>query len=329
METRANYILIGAFTLIVIAAGFLFVLWAAGRDTRSFVPYRIVFSGSVSGLSRGSVVLYNGLKIGEVRSIALSPSDPGKVIAWVAVDAATPINVDTRARLEFQGLTGVASVQMTGGNPDSRRLVVDDPDNPPLIVADRSDFQDLVENAQRLSRRADEVLAHAERIFSASEGPVTETMKNIETFSKSLADNSGAVARVLGSSATAAESIAGLSEKAGGLLDRLNRAAEKLDKVLAGAETFVGSDEVKGSLADLSDAARAVRDLARNLDARSADVANRFDDVSDKGLRQLDTIVVESRKTLAELDRTLRDFRQNPQQLLFGQRPSVPRYGSQ
>ena len=103
METRANYVMIGLFTLGVIAAGFLFVLWAAGRDSRALVPYRIMFSGSVSGLSRGSFVLYNGLKIGEVTSIALSSSDPGKVIAWVSVDSKTPINDDTRARLEFQG----------------------------------------------------------------------------------------------------------------------------------------------------------------------------------------------------------------------------------
>jgi len=115
METRANYAMIGLFTLGVIMAGFVFVWWAAGRDTRSQLPYRIQFSGSVSGLSRGSFVLYNGLKIGEVSSIALSPSDPGKVIAWITVDGATPINDDTRARLEFQGLTGVASIQMTGG----------------------------------------------------------------------------------------------------------------------------------------------------------------------------------------------------------------------
>lgn len=163
METRANYAMIGLFTLGVIAAAFLFVWWAAGRDTRSQLPYRIQFTGSVSGLTRGSVVLYNGLKIGEVTSIALSSSDPGKVIAWISVEGTTPINEDTRARLEFQGLTGVASIQMTGGTPNSKRLLVDDVTSPPLIIADRSDFQDLLENAQRLSRRADDVLGHAEK----------------------------------------------------------------------------------------------------------------------------------------------------------------------
>ena len=66
METRANYVLIGIFTLLMMAGGVLFVLWAAGRDTTALVPYRILFSGSVSGLSRGAAGLYNGLKIGEV-----------------------------------------------------------------------------------------------------------------------------------------------------------------------------------------------------------------------------------------------------------------------
>jgi phospholipid/cholesterol/gamma-HCH transport system substrate-binding protein len=328
METRANYLMIGLFTIGVIVAGFLFVWWAAGRDSRALVPYRIQFAGSVSGLSKGSIVLYNGLKIGEVTSIALSPADPGKVIAWVTVDGNTPINEDTHARLEFQGLTGVASIQMTGGTPNSKRLVVDDAKNPPLITADRSDFQDLLENAQRLSRRADEILVHVEKLFADSEQPVAETMRNVQSFSRSLAGYPDAITKILESSATAAQSIADVSVKASRLVDQLNTSADRLDSVLTSAQTVIGSDEIKGTITEFSDAARAVRELANHLDSRTADLSERIGGATLNGLRQIEAASVESRRTLAELERTMRDFRQNPQQLLIGPKPTVPAYGA-
>ena len=329
METRANYAMIGLFTLGVIAAAFLFVWWAAGRDTRSQLPYRIQFTGSVSGLSRGSFVLYNGLKIGEVTSIALSTSDPGKVIAWISVDGATPVNEDTRARLEFQGLTGVASIQMTGGTPNSKRLLVNDVTTPPLIIADRSDFQDLLENAQRLSRRADEVLGHAEKIFADSEAPVTETFKNIQTFSRSLVSDPDAISKILGSTAKATASIADVSVKTGDLVERLNKAADRLDNVLAGAETAIGSGEIKGSIVEIGDAARSIRELANHLDSRTADLSDRFGLVATDGLRQISGMAVDSRRTLAEIERAVREFRQYPQQLITGAKPPVPAYAGQ
>ena len=140
METRAHYVAIGSFTLLVIAAAFAFIYWFRGTDGRSNVTnYRVVFTGSVSGLSKGSLVMYNGLKVGEVTALSLMPDDPSRVVAVVTVDASTPMNTDTKARLEFQGLTGVASVQLSGGGPNAQPLTSTDASKPPVIYADRSD----------------------------------------------------------------------------------------------------------------------------------------------------------------------------------------------
>ena len=99
------------------------MFWFSGKDAGAKLnAYRIIFNGSVSGLSRGAQVLYNGLQVGEVTSLELLPDDPSKVVARVEIDARTPMNVDTRARLEFQGLTGVASIQLSGGGPGSAPL---------------------------------------------------------------------------------------------------------------------------------------------------------------------------------------------------------------
>ena len=118
METRANYALIGAFTLATIAAAFLFVYWFSGnQNPAGLKSYRVVFTSSVSGLSRGSSVLFNGLRVGEVTTIDLG-EDPSQVYAMIDVDRRTPVKTDTNARLEYQGLTGFAAVALSGGSAD-------------------------------------------------------------------------------------------------------------------------------------------------------------------------------------------------------------------
>jgi phospholipid/cholesterol/gamma-HCH transport system substrate-binding protein len=435
METRANYALIGLFTLSVMTAAFLFVYWFSGSDASAkLTPYRIVFTGSVSGLSRGSSVLYNGLRVGEVTSLRLLPLDPSKVVARVEIDSGTPMNVDTKARLEFQGLTGVASIQLSGGTPESKPLVAQDPGQPPVIYADRSDFQDLLESAQRLARKADDVLTRADQVFAENAGAIRATVKNVETFSGALAANSEGVGRFLSSTGAAADRIAALSvdlqtlsdsldrvvravdpqdvkrivanvrevtdtfasqreafgvfiadaaklavrlnesavkfdtvlsdasgvlkgidrEKIAGIVDnadrfakslgdnsqrvddvvrnaqeltgKLNKAADKVEGVLASIQTFLGSDETKGALGDVGEMARSIRKLADNLDKRTAEITAGINRVTGPALREYESLAAEGKRTLTDINRTLRSFEKNPQQLLFGAKPSIPEY---
>ena len=105
METRANYALIGLFTLAVIAASFLFIYWVSipGRSG-SQQTYKIIFTGSINGLSRGGWVMFNGMRVGEVKDINLVPQDPQHVYAIINIDSRVPIRADTKAHLEFDGL---------------------------------------------------------------------------------------------------------------------------------------------------------------------------------------------------------------------------------
>src|SRR6185437_4990399 len=131
METKAHHVLIGAFTLVVVAAVLLFALWLGKTSlNRQYSYYDIVFTEAVTGLSKGSPVQYNGIQIGEVSQLKLDPRDPRKVLAR--------IKVDTRAKLGLLGLTGVAFVQLSGGAPTSKPLMPT-PDNPvPEIESETS-----------------------------------------------------------------------------------------------------------------------------------------------------------------------------------------------
>ena len=116
METRAPFVVVGAFVLAAIAAIFGFVYWL--HNTSGLGPratYHVQFDGSVPGLLVGAAVLFNGIRVGEVTDLGLAPDDPRRVDATISVAAAAPVRSDTRVGLEFQGLTGVPVIALEGG----------------------------------------------------------------------------------------------------------------------------------------------------------------------------------------------------------------------
>src|SRR6185369_3931580 len=118
METRANYVLIGLFTVAVVVGVFGFIYWFQslnGTGDRAF--YRVQFEGSVAGLRTGASVLFNGIRVGEVTDLKLDPQRPTQVTAGIAVDRTVSVRPDTEVGLEFQGLTGIAALSLKGGNP--------------------------------------------------------------------------------------------------------------------------------------------------------------------------------------------------------------------
>ncbi len=187
METRANFVLIGAFTLAVIAGAFLFVLWFSGLTrTADHQAYAVLFDGSVAGLSRGSAVQFNGIRVGEVTEINLVADDPRRVEVLIQVVGRVPINQDTKARLEVQGLTGGAAIALTGGAPDSPPLTSKD-GKPPVIVGELSDMQNILTAVQSLSAKADTTLGRVDKLVADNSAAVGDAVRNIDAFSKALA----------------------------------------------------------------------------------------------------------------------------------------------
>ena len=180
MEIRAPYALIGAFVLAVIGAAFGFVYWL--HNTSSLTEraiYRIRFENTVSGLLTGAAVLFNGIRVGEVTTLELDANNPNLVMATVAVAANTPVRADTKAGLDFQGLTGVPVVTLQGGSkPATVR-----PGEPLTLTADPLAGQSMTTAARDALRRLDGILAdNAE--------PLHNTIANLDTFSAALARNS-------------------------------------------------------------------------------------------------------------------------------------------
>src|SRR5437870_5461310 len=181
MEKKANFALIGLFTLAVIASVFGFVLWFENLGTKKTrIGYRIIFEGPTVGLRVGANVNFNGIRIGEVDSVRID--DPQHVVALVSVERKAPVRKDTTVGLEFQGLTGIAAVALKGGTVNAPE-VEPDADGILTLTADSNSSQDLTESARA-------VLQNINKVVSENEESIKDAMKNIDTFSQALARNS-------------------------------------------------------------------------------------------------------------------------------------------
>src|SRR6202166_2810872 len=179
METRAPFVVVGAFVLAVIAAVFGFVYWL--HNTGGLGPratYHVQFDGSVPGLLVGAAVLFNGIRVGEVTDLGLAPDSPRRVNATISVASTTPVRSDTKVGLEFQGLTGVPVIALEGGTLLANSGAVT------TLVAEPGAGEGMTQAARDALRRVDSVLAdNAE--------PLKNTVANLQVFSEGLARNTG------------------------------------------------------------------------------------------------------------------------------------------
>jgi len=289
METKANYTLIGLFTLAVVVAVFGFVYWfqhVGGGSDRAY--YRVLFESSVSGLRTGSAVLFNGIRVGEVDSIKLSADNPKQVIAMITIDKAVKVRPDTRAGVEFQGLTGIAAVALTGGSADKAPLE-GTKQNPPTLDASAAATQDVTQGAREVLQRIDDFIVE-------NRGTFRNALKNIETFTDALARNSGRIDAVL----TGIENLTGGADGKGGDIGEAARSIKALADKL-GNET-----------------APELQKLLASFDKKTDSLVKEWNELANTGTRQIELISRDFRRTLNDIDRTVNNIDKNPSRLLFG-----------
>ncbi|PJG51031.1 MCE family protein [Bradyrhizobium forestalis] len=235
METRANYVLIGSFTLAVIAAAIGFVLWFQSlHTTKQRSPLRVVFEGPAAGLRNGGSVNFNGIRVGEVVSVKLD--NPRRVVALAMIENNAPIRKDTLVGLEFQGLTGVAAISLKGGDEAAAPPPLDQ-DGIPTLTADPNKLQDVTEAIRA-------TLQNINKIVADNQETVKNSLKNLETFTNSLARN---------------------SEKIDGVMAKVDGVMLKADNLMLGLNTLAGGKDG----GELFQAVKSIRELAEDFDKRS------------------------------------------------------------
>ncbi len=188
METRANYILIGAFALTGFVGILAFLLWFANiRLDRQFAYYDIDFP-TVSGLGNASDVRFSGLPVGQVVDVGLSPLDDGTVRVRIEVDAGTPVRTDSVATIEAQGVTGVSYVGISAGSSDSPLLSEVASADVPMIAAGQSVLQSLSQDAPEILAETLEVVRELRQLIGGdNQARVQTILENVEEASASFA----------------------------------------------------------------------------------------------------------------------------------------------
>ncbi|MEQ8747669.1 MlaD family protein [Pyruvatibacter sp.] len=292
METRANYVLIGAFAAATVLAAFLFLIWLTGFEGEGeLTAYDVIFDGSVAGLSEGGDVRYNGIKVGEVTQIALG-ADPRLVRTRISVDRRTPVKVDSEARLEFQGITGVAFIEITGGSPSSRNLEAVGDEDVPIIVADRSAVQQLITSAPALLTAANDLLVRVDRLLGENEGQLSATVRDVETVSGTVASNYEEIDAIIKNLAVASEQIAQITERMNGAVGQIQ-----------GAATSYG----------------ALAEDARALVAVTRPAAEQW---ANSSVPEMDRLLRDTRRMIGSVDRLVVELERNPTEFLLGEDPA-------
>jgi phospholipid/cholesterol/gamma-HCH transport system substrate-binding protein len=293
METKANYVLIGAFTIAISIFGLLFALWAANWSSeREWKNYRVVFNEAVTGLFEGGSVRYNGISVGTIQRLRLAPNDPRKVIAEVRISVETPIKTDTHAKISQDGLTGPTFIQLTGGSPNAPLLASNDRDVVPTIATEPSALQNIADTANRLVTRMDEVLSEQ------NVRRISDSLDNIEKLTGAVASQKEDLSALIVNAREVSEQLKVTLDTTNGTVERLDRdfvrqlpqLVDKLDKTLVQLESVSsnanamiaenraplanfsqnGLQQVGPALSELRSLVRDLRRVASRLDSNPA-----------------------------------------------------------
>ena len=450
METKANYVAVGIFTLVMLLAAFGFVYWTAGTGGGDFATLRVRIPGSASGLGRGSAVLFNGVKVGDVTRIFIDVNDPTVALADTKIDRLTPITKSTTADVGLAGLTGQASIELKGGVAGEQSLLEIAEENGTIaeITANPSALGNILQLAQNFLTRADAVLTGVEDFVNDVKTPLVATAENAQKFAEALGRNSDNIDQFLASvgdlsktfsavsgrldstlatvedllkavdrekvtsivdnvetvtsdlkgvsknletmmagvdkavssittlseSATgtisrvdeivagvdpamvrsaidgirqttetarkAADDIAKVTTKFGNraeeidkmisdasqLAERLNAASVRVDGVLAKIDSLLGSDDAEGLMAQASETLKAYRQVADTLNARMGTIMDGLGRFSGSGLRDVEALVRDSRRSINRIEEVISDLGRNPQRIIAGGEGEVRQY---
>jgi phospholipid/cholesterol/gamma-HCH transport system substrate-binding protein len=323
METRANFVLIGAFTLAAILGTLGFFIWLASIQLdQRYATYGILFD-DVSGLDASGAVTYNGIAVGSVIGLRIFEDDPSKVFTVIEIDAATPVSTATVAQLQSQGVTGVAFISLSVSEEEAE-MIETFANGIPIIPSERSTVQALVEDAPDLLAEARQLLQQAQ-VFAGSEnqalvadilrnlsrtsgqldqalsdfseisGTVRDATDQITLFTDRLETIGEAVETTLRSTDSALVAVQQAFVSADAVLNTTGPALERVEGTFALAEELL-RDQIPQILAQVSDTVVQTNAAVQDIQTRTGRTLDGFGDTAEL----LNARLVELETTLAD-----------------------------
>jgi phospholipid/cholesterol/gamma-HCH transport system substrate-binding protein len=290
VETRSNYVMVGAVTVALLAGVLLFIVWLAGLSNKTTKCYDIYFAQGVGGLNKGSNVSFSGVPVGQVQKISLLPNRPEFVWVRIDVDSQTPVLQGTSAQIHGVGFTGVSEIQLAGaerGRPPIEQL---GPQGCPVVPATSGGISallnsapELIDRIQRLTERLTELLS------DKNQNAVSDILENIDATTLELRKHAPEMGETIAeikiashNAGVAANNIAALSNNANRLVTEDGRpAVQNLNKAIASIQQAANNLD-----AILSDARPGVQNLSKSTLPEANRLVHELRDLS-ASLRQV------------------------------------------
>jgi phospholipid/cholesterol/gamma-HCH transport system substrate-binding protein len=309
-SSKTSYILVGAFALVLGAAFIWGVLWiSAGGTPQSIDRYVVYMTDSVSGLNVDAPLKYRGVDVGKVEQISIDGNNPERVRLLLQVRQGTPVNSDTVATLEYQGLTGIANVNLSGGNATSLPLKKLPGEDYPVIKSRPSIFSSLDSTLHNLLTNLTETSAGINALLN--EENRTNFSRSIENF------------------ALLTQRIADQSEQLGTIVSDLQAT---LQNTHAASENFpMMVQQVSTGAKSITSMANEIRAVGKNLVEASSKINSTVEasgadlrDFTGTALPEMTVLLNELRLASENLRRMSESLARDPSVLIYG-KPALKR----
>ena len=272
METKANYVAVGAFVLICVVGLVVTILWLAGAQySQEYSYYQTYFKGPVTGLGKGTVTRYNGIDVGRVTDLKFNPNDPQSVIVTMQVQPNLNIRQDSQASIESQGLTGGTYVEISGGTAKSPILTAKEGQDYPIIRAKQSTLQQLEQSAPEVVAKLNVAVTRLNDVLSdKNRKSLSDVLTNLDETTSAIAKRSSDIDAIIKNASTATADLRDASADLKPTLDHVDVTVNKFSKVADDADAFLKGD----ALGQLSSMIGEMRRLVTSL-TRFSDQLNR------------------------------------------------------
>ena len=286
METRSNYVMVGAVTVALLVGTLLFIVWLAGLSNKTTKCYDIYF-GAVGGINKGSNVSFSGVPVGQVTKISLLPNRPEFVWVRIEVDQQTPVLEGTTAEIHSISLAGANEIQLNGAERGRPPISQTGPQGCPVIPASSSGLSALLNSAPELMARIQRLTERLTELLSdKNQNAIADILENIDATTAVLRQRAPEMADTLAdvrvaarNAGIAANNIAALSNNANSLVNGQGReavtnlnhaiisakqAADNLNAIVGDARPGVQNFS-KSTLPEANRLVRDLRDLTQSL----------------------------------------------------------------
>jgi phospholipid/cholesterol/gamma-HCH transport system substrate-binding protein len=294
MENKSHALMAGLFTIALIVAAVLAGVWL-NRDRTEWVPYEIATTLSVTGLNPQAIVRYRGLQVGRVDKITFDPAVPGQMLVRISVSPATPITQSTFATLGYQGVTGIAYVQLDDDNSRPVRLsssagrVARIGMRPSILAKLENSSNAILLQAEELTRRLNSLLSPAnQKVMLTAFENINKTAVDFQAIPQQMAPT---------------------LEKMPAMADQAHRALGSLATLSTQASALTGQ---------LTSLANGLQAPQGPLSSMLKSIGAAADRLEFETLPRVNSLVDDAQALMRPLNRSITNLNERPQSILFG-----------